>query len=240
MKWSWFDIAFPWIGVTVAVLLLCLLFFTNLLRSELGSSRWRDRAWLSWLAMVIYLIHNGEEYGIDLFGRLHEFPNSLCTTLKLPDYPGCPMPPLFFLAVNIPLFWVGAPMVALFGRRHPLVELTFYGVIFTNAIVHIAPFLAGQGYNPGLLTAIILFLPVSAWVAHTCFGNGKLRYKAMALLVADGLVLHIILIGSMMLFIRGEISGLVLVVVQVVNAVLFVLIPWYAEKWRGEVLAKTT
>ena len=212
---------------------LILLFGTNLLRSEQVSPRWRDPVWLSWLAMVIYLLHNVEEYGIDLFGHLHEFPAGICAALKLPPYPDCPMPPEFFLAVNIPLFWIGAPIAALLSRRHPLVGLTFYSVIFTNALVHLVPLLAGVGYTPGTATAAILFLPVSAWVAHACFGEGRLSYKAMALLVADGVILHVILMGSLQLFIRGMIDSAALVWIQVGNAVLFLLIPWLGEKWRN-------
>ncbi len=238
MKWSWIDIAFPWIGGGAAVVLLVLLFGTHLFRSEPGSSRWRDRVWLSWLAMVIYLIHNVEEYGIDLFGRLHEFPVGIAEVLKLPPYPDCPIPPAFFLAVNLPLFWVGAPVAALLSRRHPLVGLTFYSVIFINGLVHIAPVLAGLGYNSGLLTALVLFLPLSAWVAHACFGTGRLSYKAMALLVAGGVILHVILMGSLQLFVRGVIGSAALVWIQVANAVLFLLIPWLGEKWRDGVLVR--
>ena len=233
MKWSWIDIAFPWIGGAAALVLLVLLFGTTLLRSDLGSSRWRDRVWLSWLAMVIYLLHNGEEYGIDLFGQRHAFPDGMCEVLKLPPYPDCPLPPAFFLAVNISLFWIGAPIAALLSRRHPLVGLAFYSVMFTNAVTHLAPLLAGVGYSAGTLTAAFLFIPVSAWVAYACFGKGRLSYKGMALLVADGVILHVILMGSIQLFLHGVIGSAALVWIQVANAVLFVLIPWVGEKWRG-------
>jgi hypothetical protein len=238
MKWSWIDIAFPWIGGAAALVLLVLLFGTHLLRSELGSSRWRDRVWLSWLAMVIYLLHNVEEYGVDLLGRVHEFPDGLAAIMKLPPYPDCPIPPVFFLAVNLPLFWIGAPLAALLSRRHPLVGLTFYSVIFINGLVHLGPVLAGMGYNSGLLTAIFLFLPVSAWVAYACFGPGRLSYKAMVLLIADGVILHFILMGSLQLFARGLIGSAALVGIQVANAVLFLLIPWLGEKWRDGVLIR--
>jgi Protein of unknown function with HXXEE motif len=240
MEWSWLDLAFPWIGGIAAVVLLVLLFGTQLLRGEPGSSRWRDRVWLSWMAMVIYLLHNVEEYGIDLFGRMHEFPDSICGVLKLPAYPDCTLPPLFYLAVNIPLFWIGAPIAALLSRRHPLVGLTFYSVIFVNALVHLAPLLAGVGYGPGTLTAAVLFVPVSFWVAYACFGKGRLSYKAMALLIADGVILHVILMGSIQLFIRDLISSETLVWTQVANAILFLLIPWLGEKWRNGALVKVT
>ena len=187
--------------------------------------------WLSWLGAVAYLLHNGEEYGVDLFGRLHAFPDALCANLKLPAYPGCPIPPAFYLAVNIPLFWVAAPLGALLSRRHPLVGLAIYSVIFTNGLVHLVPLVLGAGYGPGTLTAALLFLPLSAWVAHTCFGKGRLSYKAMGLLIANGVLLHVVLIGSMLLFIGGRIGATMLVLLQIINAGLLLLIPWVEERY---------
>jgi hypothetical protein len=167
MNWSWLDLAFPWIGGVAAAVLLALLFGTNALRSQPSSSPWRDPVWLSWMAAVAYLLHNVEEYGLDLLGRWHAFPDALCADLKLPVYPSCPIPPAFYLAVNLPLFWIVAPLVALQSRRHPLVGFAIYSVMFTNGLVHLVMvLLLRQAYNPGLLTAVILFLPLSAWVGY--------------------------------------------------------------------------
>ena len=95
MDKSWTDIAivlFPWIGGGAAVVLLILLFGTRLLQSELGASRWYDRVWLSWLALAIYLLHNVEEYGVDVFGRMTQFPAEICSVLNLSTLPDCPIP----------------------------------------------------------------------------------------------------------------------------------------------------
>jgi hypothetical protein len=175
MKWSCIDLNFPWIGSIAAVVLLILLFSTNRLRSGLKQSRWRDLSWLSWLAAALYLIHNVEEYGVDLLGQFHAFPQFMCATLAQPAYPSCPIPAPFYLAVNLPLFWVGAPVAAILSRRHPILGLSVYGVIFVNALTHLGAFVR-SGYNPGVLTALILFLPVSFWVARVCF------WKAWAVL----------------------------------------------------------
>jgi hypothetical protein len=231
MPWGWLDISFPWIGGAAAIGLLVLLFGTGLLRSEPTVSRWHDRGWLAWLGMVAYLLHNVEEYGVDLFGRSHAFPDALCSQLKLPAYPGCPIPAAFYLAVNISLFWVAAPIAALLSRRHPLVGLTIYSVVFTNALIHLVPMAVGVGYTPGALTAAIVFIPLSIWVAHVNFGPGRFSYKAMALLVANGVILHAILVGSIFLFLADAISGTTLVCLQIVNAALLLINPWLEEKW---------
>lgn len=235
MPWNWFDLAFPWIGGVAAIVLLGLLFGTNLLRAESTSSRWRDPVWLSWMGSAAYLLHNVEEYGIDLQGQVHAFPAALCTGLGLRAYPDCPVPAAFFTAVNISLIWVVAPLAAMLSRRRPLVGLSLYGIIFVNGLVHVLPaLLLGKGYNAGLLSAAGIFLPLSAWVAYACFGSGRLSYRALGILLFSGILVHVVLLGSMMLFLHGVISGAVLIGVQIANAALVLAVPWIAEtRWEG-------
>jgi hypothetical protein len=236
---NWLFLAFPWIGLVAALVLLALLFGTALLRSERTSSRWRDPVWMSWMAVVAYLLHNGEEYGLDLLGRWNEFPTALCANLRLPAPPDCPIPPAFFMAVNLPMFWVAGPLAALLSRRHPLVGFALYSVIPINGIVHIVGSLAsGEIYNPGLLTAVLVFLPLSVWVGYACFGTDRLSYKAMALLLVWGVALHVILAGSIFMFLGGLIGPTALVGAQIINAGLLILVPWLGENWPRGVLAR--
>jgi hypothetical protein len=220
---------FPWIGGAAAIVLLLLLFGTRVLQGRRAISRWHDRVWLSWAAVAAYLLHNFEEYGIDLFGRRLGFPDGFCAAMDLPPFPACPIPTLFFLAVNIPLFWIAAPIAASLSRRHPLVGLSFYGVIFANALLHILPMLAGGGYSSGTLSAIVLFVPMSIWVAQTCFGPGRLNYRAMAVLVVLGVVAHLLLAAPLQLFLHGLIGERALVASQLVNPVLLLSAPRLAE-----------
>ncbi len=230
MSWTWFDLAWPWIGAIFAVVILILLFGTNRLRSLPAASRWRDRVWLSWLAAAVYLIHNIEEYGIDALGRTHSFPDAMCTTFGLSVYPACPIPPVFYLAVNLTLIWIAAPLAALLSRKHALVGLVFYGLLFTNGMAHVVPLLLGKGFGPGTLTAIILFIPLFFWVARTCFGPGRIPYRALAVIVAAGAAGHAVLLGSLLGYLRGRIGTPVLVLLQLANAALFLLIPWIGER----------
>jgi hypothetical protein len=157
--------------------------------------------------------------------------------LGQPPYPSCPIPAPFYLAVNLPLFWVGAPVAAILSRRHPILGLSVYGVIFVNALTHLGAFVR-SGYNPGVLTALILFLPASFWVAMVCFGKNRLPYGWLAFIVADGVFLHAILMGSTMLFLHGVIGRAALTGIQVVNAILFFVSAWLAEKWRSGALVR--
>ena len=140
--------------------------------------------------------------------------------LAQPPYPSCPIPAPFYLAVNLPLFWAGAPVAAILSRRHPILGLSVYGVIFVNVLTHLGAFVR-DGYNPGVLTALILFFPVSFWVARVCFGKHGLPYGSCTFIIADGVFLHVVLIGSTILFLHGVIGRAALIDIQVLNAILF-------------------
>jgi len=231
MTWNWFDTAWPWIGLMAAVILLILLFGTERLRGDLTLSRWRDPVWLAWWAVPVYMLHNVEEYGIDLLGRTHAFPDAMCTVLGFAPYPACTVPPAFFLAVNISLFWIASPVAAVLSRKHAVVGLIFYGLLITNGLTHIVPMALGRGYNPGAVTAVLLFLPSFFWVASHCFGPGRIPYQGLLVIVGAGVMLHAILLGSAFAFRRGEIGDTTLVLLQILNAVLFLVVPWMAERF---------
>jgi hypothetical protein len=83
-----------------------------------------------------------------------------------------------------------------------------------------------------LLTSLVLFVPLSVWVGYACFGNNRLSYKAMVLLLVWGVMLHVILVGSLKMYISGLISRTAVVWAQIMNAGLLVLVLWLAERWR--------
>lgn len=235
-RWHWFDIAFPWIGGVGAIVLVVLLFATDRLRSDPSRSRWHDQVWLSWLGMAAYLFHNFEEYGIDLFGTFHAFPGMICAHLGLPPYPNCPIPPVFFLAVNVTTFWIAAPIAALLSRRHPLVGLSVYSIIIINALVHMAAALRGN-LSGGFFTSI-LFVALAVWIVRACFGPGRMSYGALTLLVTGGIIVHIVLAAPLLLFINFGLSTAVVVLLQLVNPFLLMLILRLGERWRdGELIS---
>ncbi|MFT4076604.1 MAG: HXXEE domain-containing protein [Asticcacaulis sp.] len=227
-QWSVFDLAFPWIGLAGALVLLPLLFGTNLLRRNHDVSRWRDPAWLGWLLTVIYLIHNVEEYGIDALGHPHAFPTALCAQLGFQTYPNCVIPPVFYLFVNICAVWIAAPLCALLARRHPVFGVSMVGLTATNGIVHLLPVLRGQGYDPGLLTAVVLFFPITGWIVRACFGKGKLPYRALIAILLAGILLHLCLMLPLLAYTHGLIGALTLNTIQALNPLWLIVLPWLA------------
>jgi hypothetical protein len=160
------------------------------------------------------MVHNVEEYGVAANGVPHAFPDSLCTVLGQPPYPECALPTEFYLYVNLPLIWVAAPLAAvLAGRR--LVGLTLWGVIAINALVHIVPAIALREYDPGLVTAVVLFLPLSIWTLLTATRRTEpFRRIAIVPLLVSGALMHAVLAGSALLFLHGVIAAPVLLALQ--------------------------
>lgn len=225
MVFTTFEREWPWIGLGAAVVLALVLFATNALREDVSRSRWRDPAWLAWLGVAIYMFHNFEEYGVAANGVANAFPADFCRLLGLGGYPGCPIPPDFYLYVNITLVWVVAPLCALLARRHVMFGFVFYGVILINTFLHAGGALATRAYDPGLVTALLLFLPASLWAGIIFLKHRpKLGAWRAVAVVALGVLAHGTLVLTVTLFIRGIVSAPVLNALQIVNSVLLLVV----------------
>ena len=225
-----FALVWPYMGLGAA-LLLALLLCTDALRSDLTVSRWQDLVWLAWAGMLAYLIHQFEEHGIDAEGATYAFRGAMCRNFGFPEAQACPIPFSFVTAVNVPLVWVFGPTTALLGRRRPELALAFFSVPFVNLLAHIGPAVAQRDYNAGLLTAIVIFLPLSLWVFHVALSRYQLGWRAVIATIAAGVVFHAIMIGSLPVFLAGGIGVFVLDAIQVVNpALVLLIVGWLGRK----------
>jgi Protein of unknown function with HXXEE motif len=218
-----FYLVWPYMGLGAA-LLLALLLTTDALRSDLTVSRWQDLVWLAWLGTLAYLIHQFEEHGIDALGATYAFRSEMCRNFGFPDVEACPIPFSFVTAVNISVVWVFGPAAALLGRRRPELALAFFAVPIINAIPHIVPAAVQSTYNAGLVTAIVIFVPLSLWVFHVALSRYRLGWRAVIATIVAGVVYHAIMIGSAAVFVAGRMGVLVLDAIQVINPVLILLI----------------
>lgn len=233
MGHEWYEVEWPWIGFGGAIAILVLLFCTNFLKSNQNAAKWKDPEWLAWLCTAAYLIHNLEEYGIDIFGNLYAFPGCFQSIMV---GSAAAMPDAFFMAINIPAFWVTFPLIAVCSKRHPWASPVLAAGLFTNAVSHTIPFLVGVGYTPGAFTAIVLFYPISIWAGVALFGKGKLPYRWMAVCIMVFLVGYAVLLGSAKLYISGMISEAALVVFEALNGPLCFGLAFLASKIKGGVL----
>jgi len=208
------TIGWPYWGIGAAAVLLVLLFTTDRFRSDTRIPRFYDLAWLAWLPVAAYAIHQFEEHGIDLLGDAYPFRGSLCQMLGYAQAATCPVPVSFITAVNIPLVWLSLPLSALLGRRRPLVALSAFSVPAVNAVAHIVPGILRLGYNPGLATAIVMFVPLSIWAVRVARTRYKISTRQLAVVIASGVIVHAVLGGALLLFLHGVLNEVVLDTVE--------------------------
>jgi hypothetical protein len=214
-----FASAWPWCGAVIAAVLLMLLFGTRLFLASDGGgrSRWHDIGWLAVLGIPVYMLHQLEEHGIDFKGAHYAFRGALCATLGFSEVAACPIPYSFITAVNVGSVWGATVIAALAGRRRPLLALSAFGIPFVNALAHIADAIRHTTYNPGLVTAVVLLLPVSAWALQTGVRSGLITGRGAVAIVLAGVVMHVVLMGSLLAYIVGAINSTVLVLLQLLN-----------------------
>ena len=125
----------------------------------------------------------------------------------LPAVSGLPIPLSFYPVVNIALMWFGAPLAAYLGRRNVLIGLCFWGLLLANGLVHSAGGVAEGAYNTGLLSAAILFVPLSLWVIYACAIRGPVSGKVIAVAFVSGAVTHVLLFVGYGFFKSGVIDN---------------------------------
>lgn len=211
----------PWMGLGAAIVLLVLLFGTNVLRSDsdLTRSRWRDPTWFAWLASVAYMLHNVEEYGFDATGTVLAFPTMMEGMLgSMPAW-------TFFLCVNLSLVWVMGPLAAHFSRRYPALCLGMVGVECINLCTHLPGAIALGSVSGGFFTAVFLFLPLTIWAfVGLCGRGGRFGIGSLLGFIGIGVLYHIGLFANMPLYLNGVYDGNIMgVEMLVVGCVVFAL-----------------
>lgn len=230
---AWYYQVWCWAGLGAAIVLLIMLFATNILRLDGNKSRWKDPTWLAWLASVGYLLHNVEEYGLDLTGTMYSFPKAMKEMIGF--MPGG----VFIMAVNISIVWFVGPIAAYISRKYRIMSVGMMGFMLVNSFAHVIPLIITGEYNPGLFTALAFFLPVSIWVIYARFGEGKLKFSALAAVIGIGIISHLVLFGTIIGFYRtGIIGENFAAVIQVLNAILMFSLWYGAERIAGGKLAE--
>lgn len=231
-----FDFAWSWIGLGMAIVFFVLLFFTDLLRSDLNKPRWQDAGWYAWVAAPMYMIHQFEEYALyyDVHSLHHPFADMICQKVGYGAYPNCPIPLQHYWLVNI-ILWLMAMLGAWkFYKTNPMVALAPYGLILANGLLHIGGWLSSG--NPlyyygsgGTITSMFLFIPVTILMIRACLKWKVMGGWAMASTLTAGLIGHIILFGAYASLDAGGVIALYTFDFLAMTSPL--LLTWLASKW---------
>jgi hypothetical protein len=136
------------------------------------------------LLIPIYMLHQYEEHADDRF-RL--FVNKM-----LGD--GAPLlTRLDVFVINVPGLWgTFALIFTLVVTVHAGFGLVAAYTTLINALVHVAQAIRTRRYNPGLATAVVLFVPASIWAIMALSDSGA-RFHIFGLAV--GFAIHGLIIA---------------------------------------------
>jgi hypothetical protein len=140
--------------------------------------------WLTavWMMLPLYMLHQYEEHDNDRF-RL--FVNRQVAGGREA------LSPAAVFVINIPGVWgVILASFALAWNVRPGLGLIAIYLVLVNAFAHVVAAIALRRYNPGLVTALVLFLPVGGlalWVLQTT----KPSLKDHAIGIGVGLGVHL-------------------------------------------------
>jgi hypothetical protein len=132
---------------------------------------------LAWLSMAAYAIHIMEEYSFD-------WRNWARAVIKLPvEWSD-------FYVTNAVVVALGIAQAQL-APAWPLAPLIFASLMLINAVFfHVLPMVrTGGRFSPGVVTAIVLFLPAGIAVWRRAANDGLLDTTTVVLAIAGGAAL---------------------------------------------------
>lgn len=135
---------------------------------------------LVYLQLPLYMLHQLEEHAGDRFRR---FVNDRMAGGR------DALTPRATLVINVVGVWV-VDLIVLYLAFfvNPGLGLIAVYLSVVNAIVHLAAAIALRAYNPGLWTAILLFLPLGVWSLYVLTSAGAGIWEhALGLIVAVAL-----------------------------------------------------
>lgn len=205
----------PWVGLVLALLLLG--WSVREARAPEDGPRWSDPVFLLPLLWPMYLVHQFEEHGVDFHGEHYAFLAAMCRTVGHAEVAGCPADEAFIFAVNVIACPLAFVLPYAFRRTRPLLAAIPWGVPLVNAVSHVAAAVREGAYNPGLVTSLLLFVPLTLWVLRALVRRGVIRVAQVGWVVGTGVLIHVVLLGSVQLRARGWLGPTGLFVVNALN-----------------------
>jgi hypothetical protein len=162
----------------------------------------RLRRWIA-VSPAIYLVHDLEELATVrawVAANWQKLPDPLVQWLGT----NADLTHLYAVAIATVFVAMAAVSVAAARATASGAVITLFALTvmmrFGNGLLHIAQAVFTRGYVPGLVSAIALLLPYSAWLVMRLRRDALIRHEAVHVLFIAGLLLQIPLVAIVLLF----------------------------------------
>ncbi|MGD1927199.1 MAG: HXXEE domain-containing protein [Paracoccaceae bacterium] len=160
----------------------------------------RNLRLLSLLLLLAYIAHQFEEHWIDLYGNTYAFKpyvNQLVSDALAGDMKGAePLTDAGVFVINTSLVWLVAALAIWRAPDHVFPMLCLTAIVLVNAISHILAGVLRSAYNPGLLTAVLIFLPLAIAVYGLMLRTGAARIWCIAVSLVWGVLAHVVMVAG--------------------------------------------
>src|SRR5215831_10582970 len=179
--------------------------FLSLLLLRDWAEQGRDRLTrFHWLLLIAYLLHQFEEHGVDLLGRSDYFISYARNLIgELRPEAGFVLTPLSIYRTNTLVVWLPFLIAVWGGRRFIWPGLAVAGLLLANGVFHISVALWREEYNPGLGSAIVLFVPVGLLYFRFVRQHCGIGWPGIASGVLFGVAAHVALLLVIRLNLRS-------------------------------------
>ena len=187
------------LGIYVAPFLLFMFFSSR--TQEIGSIL-SDVKLMSALMLIAYIVHQYEEHWIDLLGNQYAFYgyiNELILSLfNAQNTSVMPLSPESIFVINTSLVWLVGVIAIWRSPKHLFPALALAGITLVNAGSHIMAGIVKQAYNPGLLTAIVIFVPLAIAFYRNVLVTTPTASLQVKISIVWAVLAHIIMAGGLL------------------------------------------
>ncbi len=133
------------------------------------------------------MLHQFEEYGVP--GGFRQWWNRVVFNSSNPEFP---LSKRLAMRVNFPALYAGFGILGLLGVLvAPWIGMVALFATLTNAYFHISYAIATRRYAPGVITSVLLYLPLTGWAAYYFARNGEIVMGEFALAWAIGIAMNV-------------------------------------------------
>lgn len=154
---------------------------------------WSLALMLVYLTLPIYMVHQYEEHDAD---RFHRAINAMLGGGR--DV----LPAAAIFAINVPLLWGTEAAVIAAARSDLGWGLIATYMLLANAIVHIVPAIITRSYNPGLVTATMLFLPLGVFGTAQIVSATSVSPLQHIVALAVAIGVHVLIVAYVLFNVR--------------------------------------
>ena len=160
----------------------------------------KDFRFIGILMLIAYIVHQYEEHWMDLYGNYYSFytfnNNFILGNLGQPESQVKPLSKAAIFVINTSLVWLVGFLAIWQSPKRLFTLFAMASIIVVNGVVHILASMITFQYNPGLVTSIVVFIPIYlGFIRYVITLSANFKKEILAGIIW-AILAHIIMVGG--------------------------------------------